>query len=286
MTRTICPVVLVHGWNSHPGIWNRLVPVLKESEIPVWSFDHSGLKDALPEESAVSLLDFIRLKRRETRYTGPLDLICHSMGTGIGRYLIEILDRKERAEEIRQLIGIGPPNNGSALAQLFSDPELGPRIIHTLEGVFVPKGFSPEDDVIVQEFRPGSRTMRDLKQAGIREDVTYRILAAANQTRDPAFFPWFEGKTWETGPGRSWQLTYAGDGVVANSESALPGINPEIIANRSMASGIKPNQYCHILLPRSPEIIQKIHYYVENTGPERKSGIRSGNTGQLPEARQ
>lgn len=265
MTHTVCPVVLVHGWNSHPGIWNRLVPVLKESQIPVWSFDHSGLKDALPEESAVSLLEFLQSKRREEQYTGPLDLVCHSMGTGIGRYLVEILDRKEQAEEIRQLIGIGPPNNGSALAELFSDPELGPTIIRSLEGVFVPKGFSPEEDVIVQEFRPGSRTMRALKQAGIREDITYRILAAANHSRDPAFFPWFAGKTWETGPEGSWQLTYAGDGVVANSESALPGISPEIIVNHSEAPGIKPNQYCHILLPRSPEVIERVRNYVINS---------------------
>lgn len=262
----VCPVVLVHGWNSHPGIWNRLVPVLMDQGIPVWNFDHSGQKDALPEESAVSLQEFIHRKRREEQYTGPLDLVCHSMGTGIGRYLAEILDRKERSEGIRQLIGIGPPNNGSALAELFSDPEYGSQIIRTLEGIFVPEGFSPEDDVIVQEFRPNSRTMRALSRAGIREDITYRVLVAANPARDPAFFPWFEGMTWEAQPGGGWHQTFAGDGVVANSESALPGVPSEILTHSPRGPGIGPDQYCHILLPRSPEVIQRIQTFLGNHG--------------------
>lgn len=263
MTSTKCPVVLVHGWNSHPGIWNRLVPLLKDRDLPVWNFDHSGLKESVPAESACALHDFIRSKRQESQYTGPINIVCHSMGTAIGRYLAEVLDRNNQGENIRQLIGIGPPNNGSALAELFSSEEHGEEIIRSLEGVFVPKGFVPEEDVIVQEFRPGSRTMQDLQSAGIREDISYRILVAVNSSHAPEFFPWFLGKTWEALPNGKWHQTFMGDGVVAASESALPGIPTEIISTIPHVPGQRPDQYCHIFLPRAPEILNRICRYLE-----------------------
>ena len=48
------PVILVHGWNSHPGIWNRLVPRLSDAAIPFWKFDHARMTGAdIPELAAV-----------------------------------------------------------------------------------------------------------------------------------------------------------------------------------------------------------------------------------------
>ena len=199
--------------------------------------------------------------REDGAYQGPLDLVCHSMGTGVARYLVEVLDREGKTGPVRQLIGIGPPNNGSALAELFSDPDHGPEIIRALEGIFVPKGFVPEDDVIVQAFRPGSRTMRRLRDAGTRDDITYRVLVAANHSQNPAFFPWFSGKTWERGDDGRWQTTYAGDGIVAHSDSQLPGINLDIIIAES-GNGHRPDQYCHIHLPRGDGVVQKILEYL------------------------
>jgi len=135
-----CPVVLVHGWNSHPGIWNRLVPRLKESGIPVWNFDHSGLKDEAPERTASSLGEYLIAMREDNAYQGPLDLVCHSMGTGVVRYLVEVLDREGKTGPVRQLIGIGPPNNGSALAELFSDLSTGLKSSGPWRGSSFPKG--------------------------------------------------------------------------------------------------------------------------------------------------
>jgi len=34
LTNERCPAVLVHGWRSHPGIWNRLAPVLTDAAVP------------------------------------------------------------------------------------------------------------------------------------------------------------------------------------------------------------------------------------------------------------
>jgi triacylglycerol lipase len=75
------PVFLVHGWNSHPGIWNRLVPLLSDASIPFWKFDHTNMGNADLATRAAAMESYIRNKRDETGYTGPIDIVCHSVGT-------------------------------------------------------------------------------------------------------------------------------------------------------------------------------------------------------------
>lgn len=106
-----CPAILVHGWRSHPGIWNRLAPALSDAAVPpLWNFDHTAMQGAGTETIALALRDYIHKKRDETGYAGPVDIVCHSMGgTCIARYLLEVLDGDAREEQVRQLVGIGPP---------------------------------------------------------------------------------------------------------------------------------------------------------------------------------
>ena len=229
MRSHIVPVVLVHGWKSHPGIWNRLMPRLNEEGIPFWNFDHTSFDGASMEEIAGALLDFIATQREEWGYAGSIDMVCHSIGSCIARYLLEVTDGSARHEQVRQLIAIGPPNNGSSLAELFCDPIIGPVITTRLSGTFVPRNFDPAADVIVQACRPGSRTMAALRAAGIRPDIRYRLLCAENLTRTPSFFPSFEGKTCELLADGGWRMTYVGDGIVPHADSVLPGAAIEIL---------------------------------------------------------
>ena len=261
------PVVLVHGWKSHPGIWNRLVPRLQHENIPFWNFDQTPLNGASVEEIAATLQSTIASVREERRYNGSIDIVCHSMGTCIARYMLEVIDGKAKNERVRQLIGIGPPNNGSALAELFNHPVYGQEIITKLSGVFVPHGYDPADDLIVQQFRPGSPTMKTLAAAGLREDITYRIICAENLTHAPGFFPSFDGKTWVGSSDGGWQQTYAGDGIVPYSDSVLTGATVEILpANPAVLEGCSED-YCHIRLPRNPEVVDRVMWYLKNQGP-------------------
>lgn len=263
------PVVLVHGWNSHPGIWNRLDPFLKEAGIPCWKFDHSSLKKAAVPEIAESLRKYIGTMRYQTGCSGPINLVCHSMGSSIARYYLEVLDGKERRERVRQIICLGPPNTGSALAELFNDPEHRDAIIGQLTGVFVPGGYDPAADPLVQDVRPGSTVMQQLRGAGTRSDCTYRIIVTTNTGRDSSFFPWFSGKTW-VWDGSTYGTTFEGDGIVAHSESCLPGISPEVIApDREHAGTALPlTHYCHINLPRNPAVMEKIMEYLMMPVPD------------------
>ena len=258
------PVVLVHGWNSHPGIWNRLCRRLDSAEIPYSKFDHSGMQDSSLEEIAEALGDYIRDTRSTTNYPGPVDIVCHSVGTCIARYYLEAGSGADRHETVRQLIGIGSPNNGSALAELFFNPEHGKAIIERLNGVFVPEGFDPQTDPLVQGVRPASRTMQALRSAGIRNDITYHMIVTANPYSIPAFFPLFDGKTWESSEDGTYFMTENGDGIVSHRESALPGVTLDILpAEKDDTMDLIPvDQYCHINLLRNPRVIERIMEYL------------------------
>jgi pimeloyl-ACP methyl ester carboxylesterase len=258
------PVILVHGWNSHPGVWKKLVVHLEAAGIPYWKFDHTGMRGSALPEIAESLRNYLREVRDKSSWSGPVDIVCHSIGTCVVRYLLEVVDGTERTQAVRQLIGIGPPNNGSALAELFNDPERGEEIINRLTGVFVPRGFDPAEDRIVQDVRPGSPVIHRLRTAGLRSDIAYRVIVTANPEDVPGFFPRFEGKTWEIDENGRYRTTLDGDGVVAHRESVLPGISLDVLA-ASFEGGEHlpaPDQYCHINLPRNPMVIDRIMLYL------------------------
>jgi triacylglycerol lipase len=267
-----CPVVLVHGWKSRPGVWKRLVPQIESASTPCWVFDHTGMGNTPIPEIAAALGDYISQMREETCYAGPVDMVCHSVGGCIARYLLEVM---EREEQVRQLICLGTPNNGSSLSELFNDPEHGPQVLDSLAGVFVPHRYDPADDVIAQEVRPHSRTIAALQDAKAREDIRYRLILTANLSATPAFFPYFEGKTWMLGPEGGWQTTYAGDGIVPHTDSYLPGAGLDILPADPAGLKDHPESYCHITLPKNPEVMARVMEYLQDPAT-RPQGVCPG----------
>ena len=257
---------MVHGWNSHPGIWKNLGSAVEDEKIPYRKFDHTSMKRATLPDIASALGEYLHQVKDECGWNGPADIICHSVGTCIVRYLLEVTDGKTREHPVRQLIGLGPPNNGSALAELFNEPKYAEEIINRLTGVFVPRGFDPASDPIVQDVRPQSPVMHDLRTAGIRDDITCRIIVTANPVDVPGFFPWFDGKTWETDRDGKYRTTLDGDGIVPHRESALPGISLDIIP----AAPGKEAQYSHVNMPGNPQVIGKILNYLTSPGCRRR----------------
>lgn len=264
MKNTPVPVILVHGWNSHPGAWKQLVSILNAEKIPFARFDHSGSEGQDLEQIAWSLGRFIASFREETGYAGPIDIVSHSVGTCITRYYLEVCDGTRRVEKVRQLIGLGPPNNGSALAELFVHPVHGPAIINRLTGIFVPAGFDPAADAIVQDVRPKSPFMERLRCAGTRSDITYRIIVTANPGGAEAFFPLFSGRTWVMTEKGEFRQTLDGDGIVAHAESSLPGISLDIIPLAQESEGDLPpaSHYCHINMTKNHRVNDRILFYL------------------------
>lgn len=218
---------------------------------------------------AAALAAYVDGMRDKAGYDGAVDVVTHSFGACIARQCLEVADGTARQARVRQLIMLGPPNNGSALAELFSDPDHGPGVTSRLEGAFVPPEFDPFADPIVQDMRPGSRVMRALRAAGLRHDIAYRVIVTANPAGLEAFFPWFEGRTWELAEDGAWQRTLRGDGVVAHAESALPGVPLEVFAPDSGGGRprIPPQQFCHIRLTWNPAVIDRVAEYLLAPAP-------------------
>lgn len=252
------PVVLVHGWNSHPGVWKPLINALEKESVPVWNFAHDGNRDLGVRMIAHLLQDYLVAMRKEAQYPGPVDFVCHSMGNAIVRYLLEVLDGTDRKEKVRFFIMLGPPNKGSAMAEIFHDPVHGPEVLRTLEGVFVPPSFNPLNDPLIQDIRPGSRFLSELGIAGLRYDIKYRIFISSNWTRDPDFFPQGKGKTWEIAEDGGWSHTFAGDGVIPHSEAKIPGVTTVVLPGDPLHPVDSPGKYCHIYLPKNQEIIGQV----------------------------
>jgi hypothetical protein len=258
------PLVLVHGWKSHPGIWRRLIEQVRIPSEQIWLFDYSGLYESTISQIAHQLRSFLHEKRRVAGYHGPVDIVCHSMGGYVTRYYVEVLDGKKREEKVRQLIEIGVPNQGSSMAEIFNDPVHGPEVIDVLSGEFVPQKYEPEKDVNVQGLRIRSRETRELCNAGIRPDIRYRNILAANRTGDPTFFPSFNGRTWVLGHDETWRTTWLGDGVIPHYDSYLPGTEFDLVPADPVSLQADPYQYCHIFLPKNPEVIRLIIRYITN----------------------
>lgn len=259
------PVVLVHGWNHHPGIWNKLVPLLEREGFPVWKFDFSGLSRPSIPTVAASFEGYLDTMRDESGWQGSIDVVCHSLGTCAARYYLEVMDRKSEAGTVRQMIGLGAPNTGSALADLFLDPVQGSGICQRLEGIFIPAGFEPAADPLVCDVSHGSRVMHQFKEAGLRRDIVYRMIVTENNGKDPAFFPYFDGQTWERDDNGQFGRTFCGDGIVSNRESALPGVVPDCIRPAGL-DGLSSVQFCHINMPRNPVVMDRVIRYLRQSG--------------------
>lgn len=265
MQNSKCPVLLVHGWKSSPKIWNELISKLESEKIPYWNFSHFRMKDSKPDVISEQLRDFIKERQIENNFFGYFDIICHSLGTCIVRYLLEVLDGESKELKVRQIIALGPPNRGSAMAELFNDPLHGTEIINRLSGLFVPKNYDPEKDKLLQEIRPGSDTLKELELAGIRNDISYRLILAMNKTDTPEFFPCFEGKTWEIKENNEWTKTIKGDGIIPHSDSYLPGAGYDVFPSENEALFLEDaGRYCHIFMPQNPEIIKRIIQYLSD----------------------
>ena len=252
-----CPVVLVHGWKSQPEVWKPLVRRLEEESFVCWNFSHTKLRDAGAEEIGRSLMDYICDMQEEYAYRGQIDMVCHSMGAAVARYMLEVMDGVSCSVPVRNLIGIGPPNNGSSMAELFNDPVHGPGILQQLTGTFVPKTYDPATDSLVQEFRSTGPFVQKLRDAGLRSDIKYRVIVAGNATGTPDFFPLFGGQTWTYSPG-GWQMTARGDGIVSHTDSHMPGADVAVLPDDPAALSLVPSNYCHLRLPGNPEVAEQV----------------------------
>ncbi len=261
------PVILVHGWKSSPRIWSRLIPRLEDAGIEYYLFDHSGKNysdSLLIAEELGEFIAEIQKQRMPKENACAFDIVSHSMGTTITRYLLEVMDT-ERKFKVRRFIGIGPLNRASTLAELFNDDKYSSEIFRKLAGIFVPKEYSAADDALVQGVRFGGRLISKISDETKRNDIDYHFIVAVNKTHNADFFKLSDGKTWvypNRDPAETPVMTYDGDGIVALCESYLKGAGYSLLPLNSDAFTKNPDSYCHMRLPRNSEAIDYVMKYL------------------------
>lgn len=174
---TVC---LIHGLNSTSGSFVHMAPLLERAGFGVVLYDFPDNQDldlTVPEFEA-RWAEF-RRARGDGR---PWALVTHSMGGLIARAYVE---GESYAGDVSDLILIGPPNQGAAVARLQSVIRLveGTRALRGREAgalAAVGEGLGASAD----DMRPGSAFLRALNARPRREGVRYRILAG-----DAGFLP-------------------------------------------------------------------------------------------------
>ncbi|MDO8571445.1 MAG: LamG-like jellyroll fold domain-containing protein [bacterium] len=114
------PVVLVHGWNSGPEIWDDYVAWLENDGFTqVWVADNIEPCGVLGEEhfdlNANNLAQFIINRASLVGYpsNGPINIVAHSMGGLLSRRLLHDPSEFGFGFEVQNLIMLGTPNLGS-----------------------------------------------------------------------------------------------------------------------------------------------------------------------------
>ena len=68
-------------------------------------------------------------------------------------------------------------------------------------------------------------------------------------------------------------MTHAGDGIVAHSESYLPDAHIDILPADPASLMEDPEQYCHLHLPRNPEVIDQVMAYLCDPSMQPLTGV-------------
>ncbi len=201
------PVVLIHGFDSHPDIWRGTERLLRDAgRVPILLHWRPRTEGARTKETAVDvILPAIRdgLVAAGFEADAPFDVVTHSLGGLLMRVLLE------RAADHGD---VGLPERVGSLAML-SPPHRGAR---TGIATIACAGYrDPAWRDIVCDLKPGSELLREL---GPRkpEHVPTRYLSIGVATGAPFFLvPLYDGD----GDGRP-----AGHDNAVMAESAwLPG---------------------------------------------------------------
>lgn len=265
------PVVLVHGWQSNPGVWDALMPALEKEGIPYWNFgsDPRFVYDPRvdPTISAGVLATYIRDKRVTFRpdlypsgYTGKIDIVCHSMGAIVSRWYME---HDGHGNEVRQWIGIAPAHGGSGGADLLGSGDQDA----TETTLFKEMIYSKLGDS-TRYLKTTTDPAMYLKYDQLSPSTTYRIIAGWNPYHNARFGYGALYRTRAAAPDGSHYWTFNGDMIVATVQSTRTGMGFEVFPklNGGVEGGAnEPGwHFDHVHIHHSPAVLNRIIEYLTN----------------------
>ncbi|MFN2435769.1 MAG: esterase/lipase family protein, partial [Desulfotignum sp.] len=174
-------VILVHGLDD-PGImWDDLIPVLLANRFQV-------LVMSYPNDQAIqasSRLFFDQMQHLAKTDPGPVSIVTHSMGGLVARDMLTCPELNYfgataagNAPEVKQLILVGPPNQGAHLARFRIVTEIKDQIYHlTVPGTHWLHCLLDGTGAAGADLLPGSRFLTRLNQRPLPANVQIDIIA-------------------------------------------------------------------------------------------------------------
>ena len=257
------PVVLVHGWQSSPEVWDALTPELEKAGIPYWNFKYEmGEEEFMEWHLAGRLNQFIEEQRKacgyEVPYRGKFDIVCHSMGAIVTRYYTDIAGYDSR---VRQWIGIAPAHGGSALADLQTMGPVfgGTTLLQSLGSSIFGKA--------TQSLTTKTNVINYLKTASLRPSITYRVIAGWNPFHDVRFGYGALYRTRAKAPNGTYYWTFNGDMAIATEQSYREGMGFECFPDLSRGIGLNEPGYHfdHVHIHHSRAVINRVMEYLKNS---------------------
>ena len=236
-------VVLLHGLNSSSGCYQHMAPALEKAGYGLIVYDFPDNQDL--DLTAPGFARDWKAFRDKVGDQQPWALVCHSMGSLVARWYVE---GEQYLGDVTDLILIGPPNQGAALAH-------AQTLIQFIRGLDImgeaeSGGLSTLGEggsEAAQDLIPRSSFLRKLNSRARRNGVKYRILAGnrgwiseetrkeiesqiASATKAAGVF----GRLLRlANPDLDSQLGSlsdgTGDGVVAVASTELEGVDPPVV---------------------------------------------------------
>jgi len=267
-------VILIHGLDEPGKVWMNLAPALVREGFSVWIMTYPN--DQPITESAQFFVK--QLHAHNGSGAGSISIVAHSMGGLVAREMLTdpALSYFERADNgelpvVEQLIMVGTPNHGSALAQFRFFTEIRDQWTnlfkgnyHWLHGIIDGAGEAGIDLI------PDSKFLQELNSRPHPDNVDMLVIAgemSQGQRNDiEKLARDLEGKLSEDTRDDVKQMEnllleasqQVGDGLVSVYSARLPGVPFMIVqgTHLSMIRNIKPDSLR--IPPAVPIIVEEL----------------------------
>ncbi len=221
------PVILVHGFNSNPTCWDNMIKNYEKQGITYYTFDYAnGLNDPFYVSKDMFTPWFNKM------YTGSIygkfNIVCHSMGALVTRYWLQGMTENNgntNAKYVNKWIGIAPVISGAAIMDVWYDPK-NPKYSHITDNKFymallrVINRIIPMNSAAAKSMQTTNPLIIKLNQKALPSNVKYYVIEGYDGYEIPGI-PTVE----KPSNNQPYIFTTNGDGVVANQQSTLTGVN-------------------------------------------------------------
>jgi len=166
-------IVLVHGLESQPSDLERFQQACQASDIQCIVFDYPNDGPLLWSANRLRE-DLLKLERQHPDV--KLAIVAHSMGGLVARAALEMPG--EQPQSVRDLITLGTPHQGSAIARLGKSGHEMLEMILQPSGVVLPwRLLADGRGEAVVDLRPESQFLKQLNGYGRAEGINYHTVA-------------------------------------------------------------------------------------------------------------